>query len=248
MSGSKRYQTATVYLIDSDIPRAANATALLKSWGFKVESFGTADEFLVSASGTRPGCVVVEHPLRGLPGTELHRRLTARGERLPLVVLCESASVSIAVDYLSNGALALLEKPCEPATILATLEAAIDADLQRSEVDERYRELRRLDAALTSRERLVVEGIVSGRLNRVMAKQLEVSIRTVEAIRAKVYGKFRVDTAAELATKTTELRVLAELVYRPGDAPVGLAPAPVDEVAGSDAWSHPAAGCFQLSL
>jgi RNA polymerase sigma factor (sigma-70 family) len=186
-----------VYVVDDDdaVRRAiAGAGRLL---GRPVRAFGSAAEFLAAYDGG-PGCLVLDLRMPGMTGGELQQKLRADGLGIPVVVVSGHADVRTAVDVMARGAVTLLEKPFRLDELLAHLRDALDRD-----ADARARAARRAAvsdrlAALTPKEREVLEAVAAGRTNREIADQLGLSLRAVEDRRARLMRKLDARTVADL--------------------------------------------------
>lgn len=187
----------TIYVVDDDdaVRRAmAGAGRLL---GRPVRAFASAVEFLAGYAGG-PGCLVLDIRMPGLTGVELQQKLLADGVGIPVVVVSGHADVRTAVQVMARGAVTLLEKPFRLDELLAHVRTALDRDAavrldaaRRSEADARL-------AALTAKEREVLDAVVAGRTNREIADVLGLSLRAVEDRRARLMRKMRVGSVAEL--------------------------------------------------
>lgn len=169
-------------------------------------TYVSASAFLEDLGRAPSGCVVTDVQMPEISGLELLRRLSDRLPRFPVIVLTGEADVPIAVEALKNGALDLIEKPYSAATIVAAvrqaltqLEANTTRNSQRSENAERI-------AALSAREREVLEGVLKGGSNKEIARDLGISPRTVEAYRANLMMKMGAESLSELVRMAIEAR------------------------------------------
>ena len=201
-----------VYVLDPDPGQGAATAEMLTRHGLTVETFSSIDEYRSQESLSRPRCLVVEHQLGGQTALQLQAELQENADSTPLVVLTAMATVALAVRYMQNGAESVLEKPCDAAALLGAVQQALSQDARCYEIQQRLTDLRSSERELTPQERRVMAAVIGGKLNKVIANDLDVSVRTVEKIRARVLRKFRVDNATELAAKATELQVLTERV------------------------------------
>lgn len=184
---------------------------LLGSWGLEVVVCATPGEYLDAAPATGPACLILDDDLPGRPGLEFQRTLNRLDDLTPMIVFSSQATPDTAVAYLQQGAVTLLSKPYADDAVKAAVEAAIRHDIRWSGVRQRMQTLAGCEKLLTDRERVVLDEIVQGAPNKSIARNLGVSLRTAESIRATVFRKYEVDTAAELAARRTELKVLCEL-------------------------------------
>ncbi|MGE0311384.1 MAG: response regulator transcription factor [Lautropia sp.] len=187
-----------VYLVDDDEAVCDSMRWLLEGNGFDVRSFNSAEAFLAAFDPAPPACLVLDVRMNGMSGVELHDELLRRGERIPLIFMTGHGDVPMAVERMKLGAIDFLEKPFDDRKLCRVVANAL-AQAQASRVAQGERERdRQLLERLTPRERQVVHLIGQGRLNKQIADDLSISIKTVEAHRANIMEKFEVRTMAEL--------------------------------------------------
>jgi two-component system response regulator FixJ len=187
-----------VFVVDDDTAMRESLSWLIQSVGLTVEAYPNAEEFLRSYDAERSGCLVLDVRMPGMGGLALQGELASRGIALPVIIITGYAEVPMAVRALKAGALDFIEKPFSDELLLDRVRHAI-------EIDRRERLLRadREDAAgriarLTPRERQVMDLVVAGRSNKVIAITLGLSMKTVEVHRAQVMKRLRVESLAEL--------------------------------------------------
>jgi two-component system response regulator FixJ len=192
----------TVFVVDDDDAARDSLVMLLKSDGLGTRGFASAHEFLARFDVALRGCVVTDLRMPSMDGIELIRELKAVGCLLPVIVITGHADVSRAVDAMKAGATDFIEKPYEAEQLLRAVrgcleenDAAVDANAARTRV------LRRLES-LTGRERQVLDLIVEGASNKVIASTLAISPRTVEIYRANVMSKMRAESLSDLIRST----------------------------------------------
>lgn len=187
-----------VYVVDDDEQSRKAVLALVRAMGVTAESFASAELFLEAYDGRRPACLVTDVRMLGMSGLELQERLNEMGITMSVVVLTAFASTPTTVRAMRNGALTLMEKPCDDDELWDAIRAGLAADQLNWELERSHGEIRlRLDL-LTPKERQVLEYIVSGDANKVVARKLDVSVRTVENHRQKIFHKMEADSLAEL--------------------------------------------------
>ncbi|MCA9234796.1 MAG: response regulator [Planctomycetales bacterium] len=184
----------------------------IASWDVQCTAFDSGQAFLDAMPRQRPGCVVIDHDSPDVDGLALQQALGMNLGALPQVIVSGRATASVAVKYMQDGAVTVLAKPCSPGDLKRAIEQAISRDIRWADIQQRLCALRLCEQSLTDRERMVNGMVVRGMPNKIIAREMSVSLRTVEHERAMVFQKFGVDTAAELAAKVTELRVLTELL------------------------------------
>lgn len=180
-----------VFVIDDDPALRESIALLMRAEGLAARAFDSARSFLDAWDRSEPGCLVVDLRMPGLSGLDLQEHLAGDAAAPPIIFLTGHGTVPAAVRALKAGAMDFLEKPFDPATLLARVREALARDRRR------HSNARRL-AALTRRERDVLEQVASGRINKVIAANLGISERTVEQHRARGMHKLGVHTVAAL--------------------------------------------------
>jgi two-component system response regulator TtrR len=206
MPEAARTAEPTVYVIDDDASIRELLTWLMARNGIRSQSFPDARSFLKAYRRDAPGCLILDLRMPGMSGLDLQAMLKAQGAQLPVIFLSGRADVSAAVQAVKGGAFDFIEKPFDYKRIIALVRECLarDADT-RVEREVRKNVAARL-AQLTPREREVMERVVAGKLNRVIAEELEISIKTVEAHRAHIMEKLGVDSVARLVQVVTSSR------------------------------------------
>lgn len=193
---------ATVFVVDDDSSTRELLAWLMKRHGLRAAVFPSARAFLESYRDDSPGCLVVDLDMPGMSGLELQRSLKERGVRLPVIFLSGRADVPKAVRAVREGAVDFIEKPFDYRRVVELVEECIRRDGEaRAGLERRRLHAERL-AALTQREREVLAQVVAGRMNREIAETLDISVKTVEAHRARIMEKLEVHSVAELIHAT----------------------------------------------
>ena len=188
----------TVFVVDDDERARKSVCALVCSLGVRAEAFSSAEEFLGRYRPGDPGCLVTDIRMLGMSGLDLQDRLAEQGIRLPVIVLTAYPRTRSTVRAMKAGALTLLEKPYDEEELWDAIRRALTQEAAcRAEVQRRREILARL-ARLTPAERIVMNLIVQGKPNKTIAKQLDLSTRTVESRRHEVFTKMGVESVAEL--------------------------------------------------
>ena len=187
-----------VHVIDDDDAVRDSLEFLLRTAKIDVRTYDSATAFLSKMSETDTGCIVTDVRMPGISGVDLLRQLKARGSTMPVIVITGHGDIQLAVEAMKIGAADFLEKPFDDEALLASVRSALD----RLEKDAQ-RETERADlndrlASLSSREREVLEGLVAGKPNKVIAFDLGISPRTVEIYRAHVMTKMNAGSLSEL--------------------------------------------------
>lgn len=190
-------ELSTLFVVDDDQAVRDSLCFLAEAAGIRAQTFESAQAFL-DAYDDSPGCLVTDIRMPGMNGLDLQEHLRAAGFTLPIIVLTGHGDVPAAVRALKAGATDFVEKPFEPERLLALVRESLTADLVTREASDRRADIRaRLDE-LTRREREVMEHVVTGEANKVIAIELGISERTVEIHRGRVMRKMAVRSVAEL--------------------------------------------------
>ncbi len=199
---------ATVFIVDDDRAARESVCALVEAMGLTTEAFESAEAFLSQFDPQRPGCLVTDLQMPGLHGVELQEQLAQTGAQIPVIVISGYANVPITVRAMRRGAVTLLEKPFHNEELMRAVEEALEIDRQRRQQNLHLHDLRRRLETLTAEEQAIAEQLVAGTPNKVIAKQFDIGLRTVERRRHSIFAKLGVQTVAELAQKVTEARPL----------------------------------------
>ena len=188
----------TVYLVEDDEAVRDSLELLLKSEGRTVASFESANAFLKDYSEAMAGCIVLDIRMPGMDGLELQKKLNELHSILPIIFVTGHGDVPMAVDAMKEGAVDFLQKPYREEALLEKIEAALKQDLeQRKTLGEKQEILRRVNT-LTPRESEIMERMIAGQANKVIAIELEISQRTVEIHRSRVMHKMGTHSLAHL--------------------------------------------------
>jgi FixJ family two-component response regulator len=198
-----------VYVVDDDSSVREAIKSLIRSVGLRVETFGTAQEFLKSARPDAPGCVVLDVRLPGLSGLDLQRELAANGSNLPVIFITGHGDIPMSVRAMKAGALEFLTKPFRDQDLLDTIQQALERDRGARQQRSETAELRERFDSLTAREREVMGLVVSGLLNKQIAGELGTSEVTIKIHRSQVMKKMSAGSLAELVRMTEKLGIPA---------------------------------------
>lgn len=189
-----------VHIVDDDAAIRDALDFLLQTHGIASQSWPDAESFLLNYRDSMRGCILLDVRMTGMTGPECFDILRGRGCRMPAVFLTGHGDVQLAVDVLRAGAIHFIEKPPQQALLLAAVREALQRDMAaQAEIDERNLLTERVNQ-LSPREREVMALILEGKLNKVIADDLDISMRTVEVHRSNVFEKMGVRSAVELAT------------------------------------------------
>ena len=188
----------TVYVVDDDLDVRDSMRRLLESQDYRVEAYDSGESFLAKYDPNSIAVLLIDQRMPGMPGTEVQEHLLARKATIPIVFLTGHGDVPMAVSVLKKGAAAFLQKPVNPLTLLPIIEKLLAEAREQRVQSERQSLNEALLSKLTPREQQVLERIVAGRLNKQIADDLGISIKTVEAHRASIMDKTNSGTVADL--------------------------------------------------
>ena len=196
-----------VHVIDDDEAARHSLEFLIDCAGFKVRPYNSAIAFLEAVAELEHGCIVTDVRMPEMSGIELIGRLKALGIADPVIVITGHADVPMAIQAMKQGVTDFIEKPFSDDAILNAIRSALarESDRDRTRA-ERQQTLERI-ASLTQREAEVLEGLVEGHANKVIAYDLAISARTVEVYRANVMAKMQARSLSELVRMVTIARI-----------------------------------------
>ena len=188
-----------IHVVDDDAALRASVAFLLESVGWEVVCHPDASSFLANLDRSRPGCALLDLRMPMMSGLELQRAMRATAIDLPVIFLTGHGDVTVAVQAMKNGAIDMLEKPFHDQALLDAVSRAVGLCIATRESDTRRQALALRYEQLTPREREVARLVGRGLPNKLVARTLVISEKTVHIHRAHVMGKLDVHSAAELA-------------------------------------------------
>lgn len=191
----------TAYVVDDEESIRSLWEWLMSSNGIAVQTFATAAAFIQTYRRGEPGCLVLDVRLPGMSGPELQDYLRRETIEIPIVFVSAHGDVPTAVNALKGGAVDFIQKPFDYREAVAAVRRALERDAHDRQRRAKREQLAERLAALTERERGVLQRIIEGKANKVIAAELDISVKTVEAHRAKVMEKMAVDSVAELVQR-----------------------------------------------
>ena len=198
---------AKIYIVDDDEAFRDSLRWLLESNGFEIELFTSAKGFLDSYNSGKPGCVVLDIRMPGMTGLELQEKLNKKGIRTPVIFVTGHGDIPMAVSAVKRGAMDFIEKPFNESEMLELIRNALVLDTQQREADKQQAVIYSRLAKLTSREREVMECVIAGKSNKLIADQFGIAVKTVEAHRAKVMDKMEANSLADLVHQVVNKHV-----------------------------------------
>lgn len=199
-----------VYVIDDDEAMRDSLNFLLDSSGFGVTLFEGAQAFLDALPGLAFGCVLSDVRMPGIDGIELLKRLKAQSNSFPILIMTGHGDVPLAVEAMKLGALDFLEKPFEDDRLIAMIEAAIRQAESAAKGEAIAQDIAARVASLSPRERQVMDGLVAGLSNKLIAREYDISPRTIEVYRANVMTKMQANSLSELVRLAMRAGLLNE--------------------------------------
>jgi len=197
---------SSVYLVDDDEAIRDSLSWLFQSCGITCLTYASAEDFLSAWNPEQSGCVLLDIRMEGMSGPELFNLLRERGSTLPVIFLTGHGDVPMAVSALKKGAFDFVEKPCNDNELVERVVEALKLDAGQRAATSSADSVNARIAELTTRERQVMELVLAGKFNKVIADELQISMRTVEVHRANLFDKMGVKTAVELAQMLTGRR------------------------------------------
>ena len=189
---------AKVYVIDDDEAMRDSLNFLLDAAGLEVTLFETAQQFLDALPGLDFGCVVSDVRMPGIDGIELLKRMKAGQSKFPILIMTGHGDVPLAVEAMKLGAVDFLEKPFEDDRLTGMIEAAIRQAEPAAKGDAVTQDIAARVATLSPRERQVMDGLIAGLSNKLIARDYDISPRTIEVYRANVMTKMQAGSLSEL--------------------------------------------------
>jgi two-component system response regulator FixJ len=187
-----------IYVIDDDDAVRESLEFLLKTAGISARGFDSAKAFLEIIPRVKSGCVVTDVRMPDMTGIDLLRKLNEIKPDLPVIMITGHGDIALAVEAMKIGAVDFLEKPFDDDHLLASVRAALDKDADAAKRQAQLGDIHDKLAALSNRERQVLEGLVAGQANKIIAFDLGISPRTVEIYRANVMTKMAANSLSDL--------------------------------------------------
>ncbi|MDE2378542.1 response regulator FixJ [Bradyrhizobium sp.] len=187
-----------IYVIDDDEAMRDSLQFLLDSSGFNVRLFETAESFLEALPQLEFGCVVSDVRMPGIDGIELLKRMKSEHSPFPIVIMTGHGDVPLAVEAMKLGAVDFLEKPFEDDRLTAMIDSAIRQAEPAARNEAVAQDISARVASLSPRERQVMEGLIAGLSNKLIAREYDISPRTIEVYRANVMTKMQAGSLSEL--------------------------------------------------
>ena len=199
--------TSKIFVVDDDTKFSKSLERLVKSIGFEVETYTSAEEFLERRPYEGPSCLLLDVQMPGLTGPVLQRELANRNSNLPVIFLTAHADVPTGIKAMKEGAIDFLLKPVEEKKLFAAIDKALDKQMQLKKKQDEIDQINGLMASLTPREYEIVRWVITGMLNKQIASSINISERTVKAHRGQVMKKLHIVSVAELVRLTQKVNI-----------------------------------------
>ncbi|MDH5217382.1 MAG: response regulator [Gammaproteobacteria bacterium] len=190
-------QRATIHIVDDDEAMRKSLSMLIKSIDMEPKTYDSAEEFLEKFTPSEPCCILLDVRMPGMSGLDLQKKLPQHNITSPVVVMTGYGDIPTAVDAMKGGAIDFIEKPFDHELLIRTLHNCLQSPVFPSPQIERQKYVRDL-VVLTPREQEVFRLLVEGKINKVIAGELNLSVRTVEAHRANIMEKLAVHSLSDL--------------------------------------------------
>jgi len=199
-----------ICVIDDDEAVRQSLEFLLRTAGIQVRSFDSATAFLESLKDEKVSCIITDVRMPEMTGIDLLRHLNEMKADIPVIVITGHGDIALAVDAMKMGALDFLEKPFDDELLLSAVRSALNREKEAAKHNAEINEIRDKLAALSNRERQVLEGLVGGKANKVIAFNLGISPRTVEIYRANLMTKMAANSLSDLVRMAMIAGILEE--------------------------------------
>ena len=188
-----------IFVIDDDASVRKSLSFLLRSAGYEVKTFVSAEEFLSQAALDSIGCIILDVRMRGMTGLDLQEHLGKHDCHMPIIFMTGHGNIPMSVQTIKKGAVDFLAKPFDDKQLLSSIESAVEKYRREKAALDEIRDFRQRLKTLTSREHDVFLHVISGLLNKQIAWELKIKEHTVKVHRGRVMQKLKVDSVANLA-------------------------------------------------
>lgn len=206
----RKPEAVLIAIVDDDPSAQRGLQRLIRSAGWKAETFASAQEFLARSRAESPNCVLLDLQLPGLSGLELQKRMAEVGLEIPIVFLTGHGDIPASVQAMKAGAVQFLTKPVDEQELLQAIKEAVERDRRTRQQHDEMNELRGRYESLTAREQEVMQQVISGMLNKQIAAELNITEDTVKFHRGHIMRKMRADSLADLVRMAKDLAIPTE--------------------------------------
>ena len=201
-------EAPSVFIVDDDEQVRSALTLLMESVGLKSESFSSAQEYLDQFDAAKSGCLILDVRMPGLSGLDLQARLSVEKSHPPIIIITGHGDVPMAVRAVTAGAVDFIEKPFNNQSMLDSVHRAIEQDAKQRGESSRLQDIETKYDELTPREKEVLQYVIEGKRNKIIASEMNISQSTVEAHRSKVMEKMSANTLSDLMRMALLLKLI----------------------------------------
>ena len=188
----------TVHIVDDDEAIRSSLRLLVKTSGLKPATYDSAEDLLENADFSQHGCLVVDVRMPGMSGLELQQYLNREQHNIPLIIITGHGDIDMAVQAMKTGARDFLEKPVDDDKLISRIRECLNYDTDLREHERETDNACRLLGRLSAREKEIMQLLVQGKMNKVIAGDLDISVRTVEAHRANIMHKLEARSLSDI--------------------------------------------------
>lgn len=204
------HKDPTVYIVDDDEAVRDSLAVLLQTAGFNIATYSSGDAFVDALDATGNGCLIIDVRMPGRSGLDIQKMLVERNTTLPVIIVTGHGDLPMAVNAMKSGAVDFIEKPFDADALIQSVRAALKSSAENLQDANQIDEIKQKLARLTARERQVLDELVTGNLNKVIAFNLDISPRTVEIHRARAMEKMQARNLAHLVRMAITVGVNAK--------------------------------------
>jgi FixJ family two-component response regulator len=208
--GELRVSEPVIAIVDDDLSVRRGLERLIRSAGWKVETFASAQDFLARPRTESPNCVLLDLQLPGLSGLDLQKRMAEVGLEIPIVFLTGHGDIPTSVQAMKAGAVQFLTKPVDEQELVQAIQEAVDRDRRTRQHRAEASALRQRYKSLTAREQEVLQQVISGMLNKQIAAELNITEDTVKFHRGHIMRKMHADSLADLVRMARDLGIRSD--------------------------------------
>jgi len=196
-----------IFIIDDDEEICQSISLLLKSAGYKIETFNSTEKFLVTENHNGAGCILLDVFLGRKTGIELQEEIETKFESLPIIFITGQGTIPLSVEAMKKGALNFLQKPIDDKELFSAIEEALNRSNALLTVQNEVEKFKSLVNSLTAREYEIFRHVISGMLNKQIAAELGIAEHTVKNHRLKITEKLGVKSVAEMVYMAEKLNI-----------------------------------------
>jgi len=201
-----------IFIIDDDEEICQSISLLLKSAGYKIETFNSTEKFLVTENHNGAGCILLDVFLGGKTGIELQEEIETKFESLPIIFITGQGTIPLSVEAMKKGALNFLQKPIDDKELFSAIEEALNRSNALLTVQNEVEKFKSLVNSLTAREYEIFRHVISGMLNKQIAAELGIAEHTVKNHRLNITEKLKVKSVAEMVYIAEKLNIKGAII------------------------------------